>query len=411
MGDKHLNVVIVGGSLSGLFAALAVRDLGHSAHILERYHEDKLTDQGAGLRIGPDVYAFLAQYVSKAELDSCMVVGSGSRILDRQGQTTHEVNMELKVTGWGTLHRICIAKLRRSGGDRFIFDAGCTVEGVTGAGEKVDVEYSQDGTKRNVKADLVIGADGQSSRVRQCFLPDVKRTYVGYACWRGLVPESSLSSEALAIVADRGILYWGEDFMIPAYLIPGYDASVEIGKRLVNWVWYHNVPEGELDDLMTDKDGFRHKMTVPIGKMQPHLAARQKSLAAEVMPPQLAEMIEKTEKPFVQLVTDMVSPLNSFLRGRVMLVGDSVAGPRPHVATSTSQAVYHVSKLKSVLEGNLTEEKWANDTGKMSRLLYEAGRELGSVSQSTAVALADKYMVFTRIQGRLYREIAAMSTA
>ena len=49
--------------------------------------------------------------------------------------------------------------------------------------------------------------------------------------------------------------------MIPTYLIPSYGASVEIGKRLVNWVWYHNVPKGELDDLMTDKERFRHKMT------------------------------------------------------------------------------------------------------------------------------------------------------
>jgi hypothetical protein len=115
----------------------------------------------------------------------------------------------------------------------------------------------------------------------------------------GLVPESSLSPATLSTMADRGILFWGEDFMIPTYLIPGNDASVEIGKRLVNWVWYHNVPEGELDDMMTDKDGFRHKMTVPGGKMQPLLAERQKILAAKAMPPQLAELIEKTEKPFV----------------------------------------------------------------------------------------------------------------
>jgi hypothetical protein len=64
-----------------------------------------------------------------------------------------------------------------------------------------------------------------------------------------------------------------------------------------------------------------------------------------------------------------------------------------------------------VLEGNLTEEKWANDMEKMSRLLYEAGRELGPVCQSTAVAQADKYTVFREIQGILFKEIAAMSIA
>lgn len=68
---KHLHVVIVGGSLSGVFAALVVRSLGHSVHILERHDADDLVDQGACLRIGPDIYAFLAQYLPKSELDAC----------------------------------------------------------------------------------------------------------------------------------------------------------------------------------------------------------------------------------------------------------------------------------------------------------------------------------------------------
>jgi hypothetical protein len=52
-----------------------------------------------------------------------------------------------------------------------------------------------------------------------------------------------------------------------------------------------------------------------------------------------------------------------------------------------------------------------NDTGKMLRLLYEAGRELDPVCQSTAVAQVDKNTVFREIQGRLFKEIAAMSIA
>ena len=74
-----LNVVILGGSLSGLFTALTIRSLGHSLNVLERYKEDQLNR--AGLRIGPEVYEFLVQYVPKPELDASMVVCDGAEDL------------------------------------------------------------------------------------------------------------------------------------------------------------------------------------------------------------------------------------------------------------------------------------------------------------------------------------------
>lgn len=53
---KPSNIVVVGGSLSGLFVALAIRSLGHSVNVFEQYKEDQLNDQGAGLGIDREVY-------------------------------------------------------------------------------------------------------------------------------------------------------------------------------------------------------------------------------------------------------------------------------------------------------------------------------------------------------------------
>jgi hypothetical protein len=37
-------------------------------------------------------------------------------------------------------------------------------------------------------------------------------------------------------------------------LIPGAEGETERGKRRINWVWYWNVPEAELPELITGVD-------------------------------------------------------------------------------------------------------------------------------------------------------------
>ena len=43
----------------------------------------------------------------------------------------------------------------------------------------------------------------------------------------------------------------------------------------------------------------------------------------------------KTKNPFVQLVTDIISPSAVFHDGHVVLVGDALSGARPHTTAST----------------------------------------------------------------------------
>src|SRR5262249_35706174 len=43
-----------------------------------------------------------------------------------------------------------------------------------------------------VEADLLIGADGIRSTVRQQYAPDIAPCYAGYVAWRGIVEESQI---------------------------------------------------------------------------------------------------------------------------------------------------------------------------------------------------------------------------
>lgn len=79
-----------------------------------------------------------------------------------------------------------------------------------------------------------------------------------------------------------------------------------------------------------DMDGVCHRITLPPGKMQSSVWNQQIEIARTRMSPQFAEIIAKTKYPFVQVITDVISLKNSFMGGKVLLIGDALAGFRPH---------------------------------------------------------------------------------
>lgn len=54
----------------------------------------------------------------------------------------------------------------------------------------------------------MIGTDRPGSAVRELLLPEVERTYGGYAAWRGTVREDCLSKEAADILQDTPSFFY-----------------------------------------------------------------------------------------------------------------------------------------------------------------------------------------------------------
>lgn len=141
---------------------------------------------------------------------------------------------------------------------------------------------------------------------------------------------------------------------------------------------------------MTDTKGTVHPWTNP--HPPPTLITQQKSHAKSTLPPQFAELVSLTEKPFIQAVTDVLSPQSVFYNGKVVLVGDALAGFRPHTAGSTSQAAFHALELYEYLrraereggEGDGGEVDWRgfeNVVLEYAKKGVEHGIQLGTRSQ------------------------------
>ena len=101
---------------------------------------------------------------------------------------------------------------------------------------------------------------------------------------------------------------------------------------------------------MTDTNGKTHPWTNQHPPKE--LIAKQKTYAKKILPPQFAELVDLTDKPFIQAITDVSSPRSVFYDGRLILVGDALAGFRPHTAASTSQAAFHALTLNKYLQSD-----------------------------------------------------------
>ncbi|RYP05415.1 hypothetical protein DL764_003840 [Monosporascus ibericus] len=218
-------------------------------------------------------------------------------------------------------------------------------------------------------ADVLIGADRSSSTVRNLLCLEVKRVYAGYCALRGTVPEQEASEDVREAFCEGFTFFHGPGVQILTYLIPGKNGTVEPGERLINFVYYTNFPEGspELDEIMT----------------------KTKVIARERLPPQFAEVVCGNKKPFVQCVMDNISPDHEFMGGKVVLIGDSLAGFRPHTVASTSQAAFDAMIYADYISGKVTREEWKKQTMGYARYIQKRGVETGERSQHQSSPLEE----------------------
>jgi 2-polyprenyl-6-methoxyphenol hydroxylase-like FAD-dependent oxidoreductase len=89
------------------------------------------------------------------------------------------------------------------------FRFGTRVTGVDQVNGGVNVRFEdiQSGATQTLSAGFVIAADGSNSSIRRGLLPDVKREYVGYMCWRGTVPEDQIDERWNKLYAEKATFH------------------------------------------------------------------------------------------------------------------------------------------------------------------------------------------------------------
>ncbi|WP_235431044.1 FAD-dependent monooxygenase [Burkholderia ubonensis] len=258
-----MKIVIAGGSIAGLAAALTLDCIGHDVAVYER-SPNPLRGQGGGVAVLRRMMAFLERHGRHCRR-MISVPTHRRRWIDRQGAVTRDEPEMLPFSSWDAVYRSLCDTLP-PGRIRY----GRAITGFDPHADGIDVHVEDE----RIRADLLIAADGAGSSLRTRLFPGCAPSFAGYVAWRGIVDEAAFDADAIASLVENMTLHKAPGELFMAFLIPALDGSLEPGARRFNWLWYRN--ETDLDALrchLTDRDGRVHHASVHPGRLADDSAA------------------------------------------------------------------------------------------------------------------------------------------
>jgi 2-polyprenyl-6-methoxyphenol hydroxylase-like FAD-dependent oxidoreductase len=329
-------VIVIGGSLAGLFAGLLLRRQ-FTVDIYERA-EAELAGRGAGIV----THALLWEALDAAEIawrEDLGIEIARRRCFDRDGSLLLEHPYRQTVTSWDRLYDM----LRRAFPAAH-YHRGKELAAVDMRHDGVTARFTDGAT---AEGDLLIGADGLRSTVRAQFLPGIVPIYAGYAAWRALVPEHALGAELHTQVFDHLAFCLPPGEQMLGYPVAGPHNDLRAGHRRYNLVWYRPADEAALKRLLTDETGRTHAVSIPPPLIARDVVAEMRAAAETVLAPQFRDLVRLVGRPMLQAIYDIESPGMAF--DRVAIIGDAAFVARPHVGAGVAKAAQDALALARAL--------------------------------------------------------------
>jgi 2-polyprenyl-6-methoxyphenol hydroxylase-like FAD-dependent oxidoreductase len=267
-------------------------------------------------------------------------------MLSRDGRVTHRMEVPQTMTAWDRVFHLLKAAFPEAD-----YHRGKELRRIE-QGARVTAHFA-DGSIE--EGDVLVGADGIRSTVRQQYLPDVIPLYAGYTAWRGLVNESAFPPALHRELFEHFSFCLPDNEQMLGYPVAGPNNDLRPGHRRYNFVWYRPASESqELPRLLTDDTGRTHVLSIPPPLIARDVIAEMRQAAACVLAPQFHEMVGLCEQPFLQPIYDLEVPRMAF--GRVALAGDAAFVARPHIGAGVAKAADDALALADALAANTAVE-------------------------------------------------------
>src|SRR5947207_5245971 len=189
-----LEVAVIGGGIGGLSAALQLLKVGIDVHVYEQ--APRSAEIGAGIQISPNASRLLTRLGLRPAMDAVGVrpLAIHQRRWD-DGRTLQRAPLGPEVeTQFGApyyhFHRADLANLLADAVPPGRLHVGHKLVGLEQRGERVTARFDNGAS---AEADLLIGADGIHSRVRELVFGRERPRFTGCVAWRGLVPAERIA--------------------------------------------------------------------------------------------------------------------------------------------------------------------------------------------------------------------------
>jgi salicylate hydroxylase len=189
-------ILIAGAGIGGIVAALALLQRGFAVTLYEQAAE--LRELGAGVQISPNGSRVLRELGLLPAMEAIASVptakemrlfntGQSWRVQDLGANAVARYGSQYWLVHRGDFHQVLVQALAERAPDAVRVGALC-----------IDFEQDADGVTllledgERVRGDVLIGADGVHSRVREALFGGTRATFTGFMAWRGVVPMNRL---------------------------------------------------------------------------------------------------------------------------------------------------------------------------------------------------------------------------
>ena len=335
-----MRIIIIGAGIGGLAAALTLQRAGFEVQVFEQAAE--LREVGAGIQISPNASRILHRLGLEQPMRR-MGVRPHAIVIRRWDDGRELARQPLadaceRTFGapYYNFHRADLLDLLSAAVPHGVIQMDHRCVGLTQHADRVEVQFHNSAV---ADADLVVGADGIHSTVRNAIIGPESPRFSGHVAYRGLVPADRMADLGVEMAAN---VWWGPDHHFVHYYVGA-------GARYHNWValtpgeWRVEswTTRGEVADALKEFEGWHSQVRDIIGS---------------------ADVTNRWA------LYDR-DPLPRWTIGRVTLMGDAAHAMLPYMAQGAVQSIEDAAVLAKCLE-------WANANDAGSALLrYEQTRK------------------------------------
>lgn len=317
-------VLIAGGGLGGMTAALCLARRGFEVDVFEQ--APAIAEMGAGIQLSPNCTRVLHQLGLADALHAVCSVPNGVEIRHwRDGNVIAALPLGAFVRrkfGYPYYHAhradlMDILKNAAGGHRNIVVRAGARVDAIQQQRDGVVVEAARE----HHRGDVLVGADGIHSLVRESlFGPDASR-FTGNIAWRALIPTQALPEGLVRPVAT---VWWGPGKHFVHYYVRGGElVNCVCVVEKEGWEEESWTIQGELAELKNDFHDWHETVTTLIDNIAP-------------------------ESCFKWALFDR-DPMQHWSRDNVTLLGDACHATLPFLAQGAAMAIEDAAVLADCL--------------------------------------------------------------